>query len=395
MTDRFDSVPPSPFRRLDALFNGIKPGQKPIIMTAGEPGHDFPAFVFDIITQHQADFRKYPPANGTPMVREAIAGWLSRRFDLGDTVDPDKHVLPLCGTREGLFSIPLIVVPPAHGPDKPIAIIPNPFYHSYAGAAVAAGAEPHFVSAGKETGFLPDLDALSADLLDTTACFFLCTPANPQGAIADIDYLKKALLLARKHDFTLLVDECYSEIYDTTKPAGGLEAAHALGQGFDNLLVFNSLSKRSNLAGLRVGLCAGDETLIARFLKYRNLGGPQIPLPHLAAATVTWGDEAHVIANRKLYRKKFDIAEEVLGQRFGFYRPQGGFFLWLDVSELGGGEEATMKFWLEAGVKVLPGSYLSRTDENGSNPGKNYVRIALVHDNATTQEALTRLIKLS
>ncbi len=392
MSDRFDSVPASPFRRLAELIGDQRPGQEPIVMTVGEPGHAIPAFVIDIIKQHQADFRKYPPGDGTPMVREAIANWLTRRFDLDKgTIDPDRHVLPLCGTREGLFSIPLIVVPLDGGEQKPKVIIPNPFYHSYAGAAVAAGAEPHFVTAGKETEFLPDLDDLSTETLQATACFFLCTPANPQGAIADIDYLKKAILLARKHNFTLLVDECYSEIYDRIKPAGALEAAVQLGQGFANLLVFNSLSKRSNLAGLRVGLCAGDEALIARFLKYRNLGAPQIPLPLLAAAAVTWADEAHVIANRKLYQTKIDIAEDILKDRFGFYRPPGGFFLWLDVSELGGGEKATLKFWSEAGVKTLPGGYLSRTGSTGINPGENYVRIALVQSETATQDALERI----
>ncbi len=392
MSDRFDSVPPSPFRRLAELIGDKRPGREPIVMTVGEPGHPIPEFVIDIIKQHQADYRKYPPGGGTPMVRQAIAAWLSKRYGLGDAVDPEKHVLPLCGTREGLFSIPLIVVPLDTARKKSKVIIPNPFYHSYAGAAVAAGAEPYFVTASRKTGFLPDLDAISVEVLQATACFFLCTPANPQGAIADIEYLKKAILLARKHDFTLLVDECYSEIYDDKKPPGALEAALQLNQGFDNILVFNSLSKRSNLAGLRVGLCAGDETLIARFLKYRNLGAPQIPLPHLAAAAVTWADEDHVTANRALYRNKIDIAEDVLKDRFGFYRPPGGFFLWLDVSEFGGCEQATLKFWDRAGVKVLPGSYLSRVDASGIDPGKNYVRIALVQSETTTQEALTRLL---
>ena len=392
MSDRFDSVPPSPFRRLAELIGNKRPGREPIVMTVGEPGHPFPEFVIDIIKQHQADFRKYPPGGGTPMVRQAIASWLSKRYGLADAIDPEKHVLPLCGTREGLFSIPLIVVPLDSDRGKSKVIIPNPFYHSYAGAAVAAGAEPYFVAASKETGFLPDLDAIPVEVLQATACFFLCTPANPQGAIADIEYLKKAILLARKHDFTLLVDECYSEIYDTTKPPGALEAAMQLNQGFDNILVFNSLSKRSNLAGLRVGLCAGDKVLIARFLKYRNLGAPQIPLPHLAAAAVTWADEDHVIANRALYRNKIDIAEDVLKDRFGFYRPPGGFFLWLDVSELGGCEQATLQFWDRAGVQVLPGSYLSRADANGKDPGENYVRIALVQSETTTREALTRLL---
>ena len=395
MTDRFDSIPPSPFRCLADLIGDQQPGREPIVMTVGEPGHPVPEFVIDVIKQHQADFRKYPPGNGTPMVRDAIAGWLNRRFDLNGAVDPDCHVLPLCGTREGLFSFPLIIVPVDSGNPKPRVIIPNPFYHSYAGAAVAAGAEPYFASAGKETGFLPDLDDIPEDVLKNAVCFYLCTPANPQGTIADSDYLKKAILMARENNFVLLVDECYSEIYDRVQPTGGLKAALELGEGFDNVIVFNSLSKRSNLAGLRVGMCAGDEALLERYLKYRNLGAPQVPLPHLAAAAVTWADEAHVDANRRLYQRKIDIAEEILGDRFGFYRPPGGFFLWLDVSEFGGSIKATLKFWREAGVKVLPGSYLSREDENGLNPGEDYIRIALVQSESTTKEALTRLNELS
>lgn len=396
MSDRFDDVPPSPFRRLASLIGDTKPGKDPISMSVGEPGHAFPEFIIDVISQHQLDFRKYPPANGTSIMREAVAGWLNRRYNLNNTIDADKHILPLSGTREGLFSILLTIVPITSGDNnKPKVIIPNPFYHTYAAAAVAAGAEPYFVTADKSTGFLPDLDTLSADVLDATVCYYLCTPANPQGAIASLDYLKKAILLARKHDFTLLIDECYSEVYDRMKPSGGLEAAHALGAGLDNILIFNSLSKRSNLAGLRVGFCAGDEVLIERYLKYRNLGAPQTPLPHLAAAAVAWSDEAHVDASRKLYQAKIDAAEDILGHRFGFYRPPGGFFLWLDVSELGNSEHVTLQFWREAGVRVLPGGYLAHLDANGENPGEPYIRLALVQSLANTKEALKRISTLT
>ncbi len=395
MLDRFDNVPASPFRRLADLIGDVKPGNEPIIMTIGEPRHPIPEFVIEVIKQHQADFGKYPAGDGTPMFRQACADWLSRRYELNDAVDPDRHVLPLSGTREGLFSIALVVVPLENQEKRPNVIIPNPFYHSYAAAAAAAGADPYFARADKETGFLPDLDAIPEEALADTACYYLCTPANPQGAIADINYLKKAILLARRYNFVLLVDECYSEIYDRSKPPGGLEAAKELGEGFDNILVFNSLSKRSNLPGLRVGFCAGDEKLIARFLKYRNLGAPQVPLPHLAAAAVTWADEAHVKANRKLYREKIDIAEEIIGGQFGFFRPPGGFFLWLDVSRLGGSEEAAKKIWKETGVKVLPGSYLSRAVPGSKDPGEDFIRIALVHSETTIKEAMTRLHALA
>lgn len=394
MADRFDDVPPSPFRRLASLIGDIEPGKDPISMAVGEPGHAFPGFIMDVITQHQADFSKYPPANGTPMMREAVASWLNKRYSLDGSLDPDRHIQPLSGTREGLFSILLVVVPLSTSEIKPKVIIPNPFYHTYAAAAVAAGAEPYFVTADKSTGFLPDLDALSDEVLDSTACYYLCSPANPQGVVADIEYLKKAILLARKHEFTLLIDECYSEIYDKIKPCGGLEAAQELGAGFDNILVFNSLSKRSNLAGLRVGFCAGDEGLIERFLKYRNLGAPQTPLPHMAAATVAWSDEAHVEASRKLYQTKFDMAEDILGGNLGFYRPPGGFFLWLDVSSMGGSEAATCRLWREVGIRTVPGAYLARPDQHGFNPAENYLRLALVNSPGVTEEALKRISTL-
>ena len=220
---------------------------------------------------------------------------------------------------------------------------------------------------------------------------FLCSPANPQGAIAGIDYLKNAIRLARRHDFVLVIDECYSEIYDRDPPPGALEAAQALGEGLDNLLVFHSLSKRSNGAGLRAGFVAGDSSLIQRFFTLRSYGGSQIPLPIQAAAAALWRDEEHVILNRGRYRSKIDTAERVLGDRFGFYRPAGGFFLWLEV---GDSEAAALALWREGAVKSVPGAYLGTIDETGRNPGEGYLRLALVHDDATVAEALERLVRI-
>ena len=220
---------------------------------------------------------------------------------------------------------------------------------------------------------------------------FLCTPANPQGAIASLDYLKDAIRLARRHDFVLVVDECYSEIYDRDPPPGALEAAQALDEGLDNLLVFHSLSKRSNCAGLRAGFVAGDERLIRRFFTLRSYGGSQMPLPIQAAAAALWRDETHVIENRALYRSKIDTAERVLDGRFGFYRPEGGFFLWLEV---GDSEAAALALWRDAGVKSVPGIYLGAEDAAGHNPGAGYLRLALVHDDATVAEALERMVRV-
>jgi aspartate/methionine/tyrosine aminotransferase len=225
-------------------------------------------------------------------------------------------------------------------------------------------------------------------VLERTALAFLCSPANPQGAVASLDYLKTALSLARRYGFVLVVDECYSEIYDRDPPVGALEAAAALGQGLDNLLVFHSLSKRSSAAGLRAGFVAGDEALIRRFFTLRSYGGSQMPLPIQAAAAALWRDEAHVVENRLLYRSKIDTAQRILGDRFGFYRPAGGFFLWLEV---GDSEQAALTLWREAAVKVLPGQYLGAEDADGDNPGAKYLRLALVHPDPIVAEALERL----
>jgi len=268
--------------------------------------------------------------------------------------------------------------------------VPNPYYLVYAGGAAMAGAEVIYLDAAAETGFLPDLRAIKPAHLERCALFYLCSPANPQGAIADLDYLKAAIKLARDWDFVLAVDECYCEIYDRAPPPGALEACHALGGDLRNVLVFHSLSKRSSAAGLRCGFVAGDPELITRFQQLRSYGGAQVPLPLQAAATALWQDEAHVEENRALYRRKFDIAERVLAGKFGFYRPPGGFFLWLDVED---GERAAKALWREAGVRTLPGGYIAKSNGSG-NPGTRYIRVALVQDEATTAVGLERMLRV-
>jgi aspartate/methionine/tyrosine aminotransferase len=301
-------------------------------------------------------------------------------------------VLALNGTREGLFNAALALAGETKSGARPAVLIPNPFYQCYAGAALAAGAEPIFVPAIRARNFLPDFAGLPTDLLARTAALYLCSPSNPQGMAASLDHWRTLVRLARTHDFVILADECYAEIYDKVPPPGALEAAWAEG-GFANVLVFHSLSKRSSLPGLRSGFCAGDETLIARFLALRHYGGAANPLPAQAAAAACWRDETHVEQNRALYRRKFDLAERILGDKPGFYRPDGGFYLWLDV---GDGEIFAKRLWSAEGVRVLPGRYLGHdavAGEKASNPATPFVRVALVGEEAETEAALQRIAR--
>lgn len=403
LTDsRFATLPDSPFPRLNALLEGIAPGKPPIVMSLGEPQHPFPAFVPETIAAHAKEFGKYPPITGTPEFRTAVAGWLTRRYNLpadafgpGRALDPEIQILPVNGTREALFNAAFVATPLAKAGRRPAILMPNPFYQCYAAAALAAGAEPVYVPATRENGFMPDFAGLPGELLDRTAMIYFCSPANPQGTVASLEQLKDLLGLARERGILLAVDECYADIYDREPPAGALQAALALGGGLDggmldNLLIFHSLSKRSSLPGLRSGFCVGGRDFMLRFRSFRNVGAPQVPLPILAASAAAWNEDSHAAGNRARYRRKIDMAERILGNRFGFYRPPGGFFLWLDV---GDGEEAARALWAKAGVKVLPGKYLSRDDliADGGNPGTAYIRVALVESEAATEEALIRM----
>jgi aspartate/methionine/tyrosine aminotransferase len=384
----------SPFVRLTDLIADLKPGKPPINLSVGEPQHPIPPFVGKVIAEHLGDFGRYPANKGSERYRRAVAAWLNRRFALKRPVDPDTEVLVLSGTREGLFLAALAAarwVSPRKGKSGslPAILIPNPFYAVYAAGAAAANCEPVFLPATKASGFLPDLDALSDELLARTVAMYLASPANPQGAVADIHYISRLVALARKHGFLIFSDECYSEIYSGTPPAGMLQAA---APDYANVVAFHSLSKRSSMPGLRVGSCAGDRRFLAAFLDLRNLAAPQVPetLQHVAAAA--YEDESHVEENRALYNAKFDLADQIIGDRYGYKRPPGGFFLWLDVSAQGGSEAATRKLWGEAGVRVVPGKYLARDQADGSNPGADYIRVAMVQDKQLTAEALHRLV---
>jgi aspartate/methionine/tyrosine aminotransferase len=320
----------------------------------------------------------------------AAAQWLGRRFKLPRPVDPTSEVLVLNGSREGLFLAALAAQHWVNGrAGRPAILMPNPFYGAYEAGAIAANCEPVYLPATAKTGFLPDLDALSEGLLARTVAFYLASPANPQGSVAEPDYLARLIGLARRHGFVLFSDECYSEIYTQRPPASALEQA---GPDFQNVVVFQSLSKRSNLPGMRIGFVAGDRRFIQKFLELRSVAAPQVPIPAQHVAIAAYADEAHVDANRDLYRLKFDLADQIIGDRYGYRRPAGGFFLWLDVSAQGGSEAATAKLWREGGVRVLPGRYCAREQLDGSNPGADYIRVAMVHDKETTAEALHRIV---
>lgn len=392
-----DGVFPYPFSKVRELLAPFEPGMEPVIdLTLGEPRETMPSFVADKIKEAEALFAKYPPIKGSDALRGAIADWIKRRYGDGVCIDEARGILPCNGSREGLFYAAFPAVGRKRLADgvRPAIVMCNPYYAAYIGAAFATNAEPVYLNATEATGHLPDLDKLAGDeeLLARTAAFYLCSPANPQGAVASAEYIAKALALARAHDFMLFLDECYSEIYSKDAPTGGLQVAADTSEGFSNLVVFNSLSKRSNLPGLRSGFCAGDPDFLDKLAGIRNLIGPQMPGPVQHASAAIWAEEQHVGANRQRYRAKFDVCDEVLGQRFGYRRPDGGFFLWLDVSHFGGGVDATVTLWQRTGVKVLPGAYLAQADFDGINPGTDYVRVALVQDEATIRDALNRIV---
>lgn len=391
---RLDGLTEYPFQRLTELLADISPpeGVDPIVMSIGEPQHAAPDLIHVELARHAKDWNKYPPTGGTPSYRNAVSDWLVNRYDLPTGfIDPDKNILPVAGTREALFMAGELVIPPQKNDRAPAVLMPNPFYQVYLGAAVMAGAEPIFVAATKSNGFIPAFAELDPDILNRTALAYLCSPANPQGAVASLEHLKGAIELARRHDFVLVGDECYSEIYSADPPPGLLEACASLGDGLSNVLVFNSLSKRSSAPGLRAGFVAGDPDLISKFQRLRSHAGAVQPLPVMAAATALWRDENHVAENRTLYRQKFDDAEKVFGSRFGFMKPAGGFFQWLDV---GDSQDITRTLWRQGGIKVLPGAFLSRPGSDGVSPGDRYIRVALVHDRKKTASGLKRMFEI-
>jgi aspartate/methionine/tyrosine aminotransferase len=386
---RMAALPEGPFARLATLLKDVKPGKEPISLAVGDPSGGVPEFVKEALAKGAAGFGHYPAIIGTEDWRQAAAGWLNRRFHLNGAIDAEKNLLPLNGTREGLFSVLFPLMPESKEGARPIVAMPNPFYQCYAAAALGAGAEPLYVPSLKENGFLPDFAGLPPAVLERVAAVYVCSPSNPEGAVADSAYWQKLFALAQQYDFVVLADECYADIWFDQEPDCALPVRLNQSGGFSRLLSFHSLSKRSGLPGLRSGMVAGDAELIGKFRAFRNVAGPTVPTPLLTASAACWRDEDHVTANRIAYQEKMAAAQTILGNRMT--RPQGGFFLWLDV---GNGEEFARRAWSQQGVRILPGAYMGReflAGKTQSNPGFSYVRVALVNDLSTIMTALERL----
>lgn len=383
--ERFSGLPEYAFPRLRSLLDVHAPGGDVVHMTIGEPKHAFPDFVAPMLAEHAHEFAKYPLNDGSPELRTAITDWLERRY--GIRLDADTQVMPLNGSREGLFNAAIALLPETVRGKTPTILIPNPFYQVYAVAAATVGAEPVFVNATSETGFLPDYASLPPEILTRASAAYVCSPSNPQGAIADRDYWASLIALAEKYDFRIFADECYSEVYRHDAPPGALQVAIEGGADPERVVIFHSLSKRSNLPGLRSGFIASGPESMRRIKQLRAYAGAPLPGPIQAVSAAVWADEAHVDASRELYREKYQVADEIFAGLPCYTSPEAGFFLWLPVND---SEATALKLWTETGIRVLPGAYLARDTEHG-NPGKDYIRVALVAQKEEVRRALTSL----
>ena len=379
---------PYPFERLATLLRHSEPALNPVIpLTVGEPQHPPPDGAVALLQEHALLVAKYPATQGRAQLRAAIAQWLAKRFGLS-SVDPEHHVLPLNGTREGLFALAQAVV---SSQQAGAVICPNPFYQIYEGAALLAGSQPLLLNCDEHNGFLPDIDLVTSAQWQNCQLVYLCTPGNPGGAVMSSHQLQRLITLAHEHNFLIASDECYSEIYpdEAAPPTGLLEAAAAMGNTeFRHCLCFHSLSKRSNLPGLRSGFVAGDPDWIGRFRRYRTYHGCAMPLHHQIASEWAWGDEAHVVANRARYRQKFEAVAPILSAVLPTPKPDAGFYLWPQTPV--DDERFAQKVYERAGVSLLPGSYLARETTAG-NPGAMRVRIALVAELSQCVEAAERI----
>ena len=378
MNPLLETLQPYPFERLAQLNSGVRPPQslKPILLSIGEPKHPTPIIIRDALVDNLSGLSQYPATKGIPELRQTISAWLERRFKLKPgSIDPDRHVLPCNGTREALFSLAQAVVDP-HKNAK--VLMPNPFYQIYEGAALLAGATPVFLNATRTTGYLPDLMAVPDHVWEECQLIYICSPSNPSGAVMAHESMAHLIQLSERFNFVIASDECYSEIYsdEGSPPPGLLEVAQAEGvHDFRRMVVFHSLSKRSNAPGLRSGFVAGDAELLKKFLLYRTYHGAALSLPVQKASIAAWQDESHVIENRALYRQKFSAVCDILNGVLDFTIPEAGFYLWPQVP----GDDQTFARDLLAAthVTVLPGSFLSRETQE-INPGAGHVRMALV-----------------
>ena len=390
MNPLLNHLKPYPFARLREAMQGIDApaGVTPIHLQIGEPKHPTPKVITDALTASLHELEKYPLTVGLPELRQACAEWVARRYD-GLSLNPDNEILPVLGSREALFSFIQTVLNPASDGPKPVVISPNPFYQIYEGATILGGGEIHFANCPAPS-FNPDWSSLSEDVWQRTKVLIVCSPNNPSGSVLQLEDWKEIFDLQDKYGFVIASDECYSEIYfDDNKPIGGLQAAAQLGRGTHNIIMFTSLSKRSNVPGLRSGFVAGDEKLIQPFLLYRTYHGSAMSLPVQYASIAAWNDEAHVEENRARYRRKFARTVPILRQAFDVSMPEASFYIWLRVPD-GDDLAFTQNLYRDTGVLVLPGSFFARDTEHG-NPGKGYVRIALVDEEEKCAEAAQRM----
>ena len=381
---------PYPFEKIRVLLEGVTPAALPAISLAiGEPKHPTPAFIHQAVLENLNGLANYPLTKGNLGLREAIAGWLTRRFQLpADSVDPEQHVIPVNGTREAIFAFAQAVIDPK--PDAAI-VMPNPFYQIYEGAAFLAGAEPVFLPCVAENGFIPDFAAVPASVWQRCQLLYLCSPGNPTGAVIPLETLRQVLALAEQYDFIVASDECYSELYfdEAQPPVGLLQAAASMGNtAWKRCIVFHSLSKRSNAPGMRSGFVAGDADILKQFLLFRTYHGCAMPPPFQIASIAAWNDETHVQANREQYRQKFAAVMEILAPVLDVKMPDAGFYLWPQTPV--DDETFTREVFAQAHVNIVPGSYLSRA-VNGVSPGANRVRLALVASLAECVEAAQRI----
>ena len=394
MNNNLEKLYPYPFQRFNQLLDGVtsETNLSQIAWSMGEPKHAAPDFLVNALTDTaliRAGFGTYPPTKGTPALRTAIANFINRRFGLEPALDPDLNVLPVTGTREALFAFAQAVIEPQ---SDSVTVMPNPFYQIYEGAALLAGSKPYYVNCEPGNGYLPDFDGVPEEVWQRCQLLYLCSPGNPTGAVMGIAQIQALIALSDKYNFIIASDECYSEIYmdEENPPAGLLEAASLLGRDdYKNCVAFNSLSKRSNLPGLRSGYVAGDAEIMQKFLLYRTYHGSAMSMHHQVLSTLAWNDEQHVIENRQVYRDKFALVADILNPVWPMAIPEAGFYFWPEtpISD----PDFAVRLVQLANVKVLPGSYLSRATDSG-NPGTNRVRIALVATQSECIKAAERIV---
>ncbi|ACT50537.1 succinyldiaminopimelate transaminase [Methylovorus glucosotrophus] len=393
MNPNLNKLQPYPFQRLRDLFAGIKPNPdySPVNLSIGEPKHATPALIQQALVDNLAGLANYPTTLGVPALREAIAAWLSRRYGI-PLMNPETEIVPVNGSREALFAFAQAVIDNSR--PAPVVVCPNPFYQIYEGAAFLAGAEPYFLNTLPENDFAMDLESVPESVWLRTQLLYLCSPGNPTGKVMSLEQWKLAFMLSDRYGFTIAADECYSEIYfkEGEAPLGALQAAHLLGRDFSRLVIFSSLSKRSNVPGMRSGFVAGDATILEKFLLYRTYHGCAMSPAVQAASVAAWNDEVHVQENRLLYAEKFDQVTPLLQGAMETSRPDAAFYLWAKTD--GSDTDLAIRLYRDLNITVLPGSFLAR-EAHGINPGKGFIRMALVASLQECLEAAKRIQSLS